>query len=65
MFHERKKHIEVDSHFIRELIQERVFQPSYVSTKVPLADIFTKALGKRQIELFLDKTFILYLEGGC
>lgn len=55
VFHERMKHIIPDCHFIRDAVKEGVIRPSYVSTKVQLADISTKALGKAQFEFFLNK----------
>lgn len=55
VFHARTKQIGMDCHFIRNEIIKRVIQTKHVSTKSQLADIMTKALGRREFESFLVK----------
>ena len=50
VFHERTKYIEIDCHIVREKMQSGLISPCYVPTKMQLADIFTKALGRDQFE---------------
>jgi len=44
VFHGRRKHIEVDCHFILDMVMAKQIVTSYVSTGAQLSDIFTKAL---------------------
>ena len=52
MFHARTKHIEVDYHFVRERVAQKLLSIQYVSTGDQVADGFTKPLPVRQLEVF-------------
>nr|XP_043615787.1 secreted RxLR effector protein 161-like [Erigeron canadensis] len=50
--HKRVKHIELDYHFIRELVASRKLHTRFIPTKLQVADIFMKSLPKPQFEFF-------------
>jgi histone deacetylase 1/2 len=67
VFHARTKHIEVDFHFVRERVAQKLLQVRFVGSKDQPADIFTKPLPlplfqecKRNLHMFP----IVEIEGG-
>lgn len=52
VFHARTKHIEVDYHFVRERVSQKLLVIDFVSSGDQIADGFTKALPVRQLENF-------------
>ena len=50
--HERAKHVELDYHFLRELVLAGKLRTQYVPSHLQVADIFTKSVSKSLFELF-------------
>lgn len=69
VYHERTKHKDLDCHFVRENIQEKVIKTFHVSTKHQLADLLTKPLGHQHFHNLLSKMGInniyAHLEREC
>lgn len=53
--HDRTKHVEVDRHFIKENLDRRVIQFSFVRSKDQLADVLTKAVSRRAFHDAINK----------
>jgi histone deacetylase 1/2 len=67
VFHARTKHIEIDFHFVRERVAQRMLQIRFISSKDQLADIFTKPLPLPLFEACkrnLNIHGIVEIEGG-
>jgi hypothetical protein len=52
IFHARTKHIEIDYHFVRERVSNRLLDIKFISAKDQIADGFTKALGVKDLDEF-------------
>ncbi|KAL0412957.1 UNVERIFIED_CONTAM: hypothetical protein Sradi_1497400 [Sesamum radiatum] len=57
-FHERRKLIELDCHFILEKLQDGLITIAYVPSCHQLTDVFTKALGRDQFHFLLRKLML-------
>lgn len=53
----RTKHIEVRHHYIRELVENKMFNVTHINSKNNLADIFTKPQTKESLLRFCSKMF--------
>ena len=52
IFHARTKHIEIDYHFVRERVADKLLNIRFVPTRDQVADGFTKPLTLKQLEAF-------------
>ena len=52
IFHARTKHIEIDYHFVRERVADKLLNIRFIPTGDQVADGFTKPLTLRQLEAF-------------
>lgn len=52
VFHSRMKHIEIDFHFVRDRVQQKLMQVDFVPSTKQVVDGFTKALAVQQFKNF-------------
>lgn len=64
MYQQRTRHIAVKYHWIRELLESGIAKTHYVLTNDQLADLCTKALGKKKHEEAIKQLKITGLEQG-
>ena len=53
--HDRTKHVEIDRHFIKQNLEEKIVEIPYVRSEDKLADILTKAVSARSFQEVLGK----------
>ena len=51
----RTKHIATRHHFVRELVQNRTIEISYMESKYNIADILTKPMGPQRQEFLVER----------
>lgn len=68
VFHACTKHIEIDYHFIRDLLTAGTLSIQFVRTENQTADIFTKGLSSTRFNMLRDKlmmrSFLISLQGA-
>ncbi|KAJ8753682.1 hypothetical protein K2173_026358 [Erythroxylum novogranatense] len=59
MFHAQTKHIELDVHFVRDLVVQKHLQVQFLRSQDQIADIMTKPLPRDRFEFLRDKLRLL------
>ena len=63
--HRRTKHISIQYHYVRELVQDNEVDFTYVPTADMLADGLTKPLGRQLFERFVSMLGLVSSPAGC
>ena len=60
--HSRTKHIEIQHHFIRELVEDRMHTLEFIHTDDQKADLFTKPLDSKRFEFLCQNIGVLSMD---
>ncbi|RVW39001.1 putative mitochondrial protein [Vitis vinifera] len=61
IFHERTKHIEVDCHSIRDILESWVISLPHISSDLQVSNVFTKALTRQRHQFLVGKLLLVDL----
>jgi hypothetical protein len=64
VFHARTKHIEIDFHFVRDMVASKCLNVRFVSSTDQLADLLTKPISSSQFALLRTKLNVLSIPLG-
>ena len=59
MFHDKSKHIEINYHFIRDMVMKGGVKLEYIATNEQVADVLTKPLDRLKFEYFREKLGVI------
>ena len=59
MFHDKSKHIEINYHYIKDMVQRGAVKLQYVAMEDQIADVLTKPLDRVKFEYFREKLGVL------
>ena len=62
VFHDKSKHIEINYHYVRDMVKRGVVKLQYVATDEQIADVLTKPLARVKFEYFREKLGVLQIE---
>lgn len=55
VYHQRTKHIDMDCHYIIEVVDKRVNTLPHVSSNLQIADVFTKSMARQSHQFLVGK----------
>ena len=61
VMHAKTKHIAIEYHYVRELVEDKEVKMEYVNSKEQIAEIFTKPLPKDAYEYLRGKLGVITL----
>ena len=62
LFHDKSKHIEIEYHYIRNMVQRGAVKLQYVAMDKQIADVLTKPLARVKFEYFREKLGVLQVK---